>query len=268
MKTKETTKLISILALTTLISGSGLHAANNVTLGGNYTASISNNPDDTRNTSNWTTNSTAASNSGSGLAFNWENVSTNAVHTSGTASTFATHWWTGWDHTIGHGFLFNDTFDLSLTNGGLTGLEIHTRLASASHANWRLIMSVDGILYQYDQTGNYYSGVDATQTRANIHDSTNWVNINNNNITGINDTLGSTNPNLQGTTGIVQFGFMQWSGSSSGNIYNFVTGVEVRAFEVDITYNAVPEPATFALLLGSAGLCFVMIRRRRKSLNS
>ncbi|CAI8359352.1 MAG: Uncharacterised protein [Opitutia bacterium UBA7350] len=34
-------------------------------------------------------------------------------------------------------------------------------------------------------------------------------------------------------------------------------------FEVDITYTeAVPEPATYALLVGLASLIFVMIRRR------
>jgi hypothetical protein len=260
MKTKETTKLISILALTTLISGSGLHAAN-VTLGGNYTASSSMNTSDTRNTANWTTNSNAATNNGSGLAFNWENVRNNTHNV--FLSSFTINWNTDTDYNIGRGFLFNDTFDLSLTNGGLTGLEIHTQLNATNFTNWRVIMSVDGILYQYDQTGNYYSGGNATQTLPGVHASTNWVNINNNGVNAIDDTLGSTNPNLQGTTGIVQFGFMQWAGSSGGSISaGTITSVEVKEFEVDITYNAVPEPATFALLLGAAGFCFVMIRRR------
>ncbi len=128
-------------------------------------------------------------------------------------------------------------------------------------------MVVDNQQYQYhgSGTGNYFSGTSET-TFSNLKDNTKWVKINNNGIVSIEDTHGGamTTNLLQGTSGIVQFGYMAWNASSSssmgsGGIYN----LGPAKFEVDIAYNAVPEPATFALLLGAAGLCFVMIRRRR-----
>jgi hypothetical protein len=257
MKTKETTKLISILALTTLISGSGLLAAVNVNIGGgtgNNNAS---------NYSNWTTNST--------LAYNWENVTRN------DASRHVNNQWnlsilTDTNYTVGRGFLFNRTFDLSLSQNGLEDITIFSDFWGYNRQNWRIIMVVNNVQYQYNEVGNYFNG-SAHKYFYNLHQSSNWVSINNTGVAGINDTLGveMTPGLLQGTTGIVQFGFMYWAGSSSGSLSGTAQTdvVSVNDFEVDITYTeAVPEPATFALLLGSAGLCFVMIRRRRKSLDS
>ena len=94
--------------------------------------------------------------------------------------------------------------------------------------------------------------------------SSNWVNINNTGISGIDGTHGTSNPDLQGNSGIIQFGFIQWGAASSGSISSTDTRVEIQEFQVDITYDAVPEPATFALIIGAALLCFTLIRRCRK----
>ena len=45
----------------------------------------------------------------------------------------------------------------------------------------------------------------------------------------------------------------QWNDIATSNTMPYV-----------VEYNAVPEPAAYALLLGAAGLVFIMVRRRRK----
>ncbi|MGB0344291.1 MAG: lectin-like protein [Coraliomargarita sp.] len=45
----------------------------------------------------------------------------------------------------------------------------------------------------------------------------------------------------------------QWNDIATSNTMPYV-----------VEYNAVPEPAAYALLLGTAGLVFIMVRRRRK----
>ena len=240
------------------VATSSTHAIN-VVLGGGTGLN------DATDETNWTSNNDAATNGGAGLAYNWENVITNSWDPTPNVDGWDITYETNTNHTFGHGFLFNQTFDLSQTQNGFENLTYTTHFAANTKNNWRLIMVVDGQQYQYNDagTGNYYNGNNA-QVLSNIHASSSWVNINNVGIGGTADTHGTNNPNLQGNTGIVQFGFMQWGASSAGATAATST-LRVNQFEVDVLYTAavVSEPETYALLLGVVGLIFVMIQRRR-----
>jgi hypothetical protein len=258
MKNKKYITLLLILA------ASSAHAAINVNLGGGT--------NNATNKDNWTTNNTTATDGGPGLSYNWENVTTNtAVKYTGLSPSvdFTITFGGNINYTVGHGFLFNETFNLASTTNGIQDITMTTSLnAHTNYHNWRLLMVVDGQQYQYNATGNYYDGA-SERTFTDLHDSSKWVKIENIGVGDINDTLGDamTQDLLQGTSGIVQFGFISWGSATHVGLNALGAGITINKFEVDITY-AVPEPATFALLLGAAGLCFVMIRRSRKPLDS
>jgi hypothetical protein len=238
---------------------SSIHASVNVTLGAGSS--------DPTNANFWSTNNDVfGSNNPTGLAFNWESINTD------TASLVDDNWQTTWDTTsnyvIGRGYFFRPFFDLSVTQDGFTDLDITAQISSTNFTNWRMIMLVDNVLYQLNQTGNYFNGSNS-MTFQDLESGNSWRSIATNPNSGvsnfdIDDTIGSTMPNLQANTGLVQFGFMQLGESSSSSIRNqpaFTTSV--NQFQVNIQYTEpVPEPATCGLILAGASLLIVMLRNR------
>ena len=74
--------------------------------------------------------------------------------------------------------------------------------------------------------------------------------------------INANNPNLQATSGTLQFGFIQWGASTGGDVdpaVDFTNSID--SFEVEIGFTAVPEPSA-ATLFGLTGLA-LMLRRRR-----
>jgi len=174
---------------------------------------------------NWTTNNTAYAVSNGGLAFNWENVTTNTSTVDSANNEFDYQLVAGPNFTVIHGYLFNETLDLSTTTGGIEELSIQWDFNASGSTNWTPIIAVDGVFYRWNHSGNSFNG------NGDLTGNTFLTNI------GANEGLNATNstwglmpttsdglatggatPNLQATSGIVQFGFGQWNASSSGSV--------------------------------------------------
>lgn len=234
------------------------HGAVNVNYGGGIGTNAG------TDVANWTTNNTAATNGGAGLAYNWENVTTNTSSVNTGNNNFDVSMQANVNHTIGHGYLFNRTFDLSQTVNGITAMTFTIDFDTGITPNWKPLMVIGGQQYIWaDQgTNNPFNGT--TQIAiASAEDNANWSTILNNGITNISFVDDGLTPNLQTNAGTVQFGFIQWAGNTLNTLDENYT-LAIDQFEVDITYDAVPEPGGDGLLIGFAGFIYVMLQRRRR----
>ncbi len=249
-------KIITIFS-SLLFALSSTHGVVNVNFGGGTGTNLGTDVD------NWITNNIAATDGGAGLAYNWENVITNTSSINSVNNNFDVVLETTLNHTIGHGYLFNQTFDLSQTVAGITAMTFTMDFDATEIANWRPMMLIGSQQYIWTDpnTVNPFNGTNQI-TVANAESNASWSTILFNNINVMGDVDNGLAPNLQANTGMIQFGFIQWGGSNGGTLdKSFTLGID--QFEVDITYDAVPEPAPYGLILGAAGLFFVMLRRRR-----
>ena len=175
--------------------------------------------------------------------------------------------------------MFNNSFDLATTTGGLETLTMTADFEATSFTNWSPVVAITNggtsTFYRWNHSGNQWNGNGALDFSLGIFDLSQ-----NGNGTGAGagntviwgelvDTAGGfgatringTNPNLQATSGQFQVGFIRWGASTGGSVpvNDFTTTID--SFEVEIGYTeAIPEPSS-ALLLGLAGLGF--LRRRR-----
>ena len=145
-------------------------------------------------------------------------------------------------------------------------MSIDMDLNATGFNNWIPMMSIDGALYRYNSTGNAYNGTGAFTVGDSLTNAANgsWVNIVGPNAGAIDDTKGVTNPSLSATSGTVQFGVIQWASQSTGTIGdNEPTEytLAIDSLNYGVTYTAVPEPSSTALL-GLGGLA-LMLRRRK-----
>lgn len=246
------------LAITTVAAG-----AASVNIGGSADGGL-----DGTDVDNWTTNNTSFVDpspgpTNLGLAFDWENVTTNTVTLDTLNNKFDYDYQSNANHTIGHGFLFNETFDLSQTTAGIESLSIVFDFNSTTHNNWSPMMLVGGKLYRWNHSNNSFNGtaeITVGDPALNAA-STTWGELVDT-ATGFGGTrLNGTNPDLTATSGDIQFGFIQW-GASSGGAADSQGSNTVDKFEWTVGYTAVPEPSS-AALLGLGGLALIL--RRRKS---
>lgn len=251
MKLKYT--LMALAAATVAVNAATVNIGD-ATDGGNDASSVT----------SWSTNNTAYNGSNTGMSFNWEEVTTNTSVADVPNNEFDFEFEAGPGLTIGHGYLMTETFDLSTTTGGIEAMTINLDMDASGFANWIPMISVDGVLYRYANDGNDFSGNGALNiTQLTNHDNTSWAQINAT-AGNIDDTRGAADPNLQATSGIVQFGFIQWASQSSGTIGDneptqYTTAID--SLNYGITYTAVPEPSSTALL-GLGGLALILRRRK------
>ena len=120
--------------------------------------------------SNWTTDNTAFIDSDPGpsnlgLAFNWENVTANTATIDVGNNEFDYDYQANVNHTIGHGFLFNETFDLSSTTAGIEGLTLDFDFNSSTHNNWSPLISVTAgastTYYRWNHSNNSFRDTNA-----------------------------------------------------------------------------------------------------------
>ena len=108
---------------------------------------------DVTDTTNWTTNNTAYTTTNGGMSLNWENVVANTATGDVTDSFYDCHWQTNNNYTIGHLFMYNQTFDPStLGAGGITSIDWTADFQSSHTAsdNWHPVIAVtDGGVTQY-----------------------------------------------------------------------------------------------------------------------
>ncbi|MFT4551348.1 MAG: hypothetical protein ACI9MB_005330, partial [Verrucomicrobiales bacterium] len=219
---------------------------------------------DTTMIDNWTTNSVVF-NQGTqdGFSMDWENVVTNTAVVDSAGNEFDIVWEAGNDYTIGHMFMFNDTVDLAdlAVEGGIQGLDWTANFESTEFVNWSPVLSVtDGgttTYYRWNHSGNNWSGNDEQDfslgrfdlsqlgngTGAGAGNTVIWgemvaipaviTNFGNTRING-------TNPNLQATTGVIQFGFIQWAGDGGAALANTAFSTSIDSFEVVVNADFVP----------------------------
>jgi len=223
---------------------------------------------ETRDVSNWTTSSVAFDDTvQSGHSLNWENVLTNEADINLEDNQFEITWEAAVNHTIGHLFMYSESYDLAEVAGGMQGLLWHADLESSAFSNWSPVISVtiDGETryYRWNHSGNDWNGngklnfsnpMNAVDDRnefdlSQLGNASNgalgiWGELNavaGNFATTRDNPIG---PNLQGTVGVVQFGFLQWT-SSSGSALDLQTiSTSIDCFEVIIN----PDPISVPVL--------------------
>ena len=240
----------------------------------------------TQDVDNWTTNSQPFVQGGTtGYSANWENVVQNSASIDSANNEFDLTFEASTNYTIGHIFIHNQSFDLSGTTGGVETLTMTADFNASSFANWSPVITVASggttTFYRWNHSGNSWNGngplnfsdpfpaggdlFDLSQngngTGAGAGNTVIWGSLNN-----TAGNFGATrnngdNPNLQATSGTLQFGFIQWGASTGGNVSpaaDFTTAIE--SFEVEIGFTAIPEPSSsLFLLLGG----LAVLRRRR-----
>lgn len=235
----------------------------------------------TTDVDNWTTSNTAFDDTvQSGHAMNWENVTTNTAATNSGSNLWDMEFVSGGTNfTIGHMFIYNQSFDLSTSTGGIEALTMTADFAtsSTSEDNWSPVVAVtDGgatTYYRWNHSGNTYAGTGpldfsqgGTFDLSQLGNATNtttviWGELNDT-ATGFGGTRDNgTNPNLQATSGTFQVGFLQWNASTGGSVNEtFTTAID--SWDTTITFTAVPEPSSMMLI--GAGLGLIGLRRRRR----
>lgn len=226
----------------------------------------------TRDVSNWVTSSVAFDDAvQSGHSLNWENVLTNEVTVDSELNEFELTWEAGADYTIGHLFIYGETFDLASAVGGIQGLLWHADLESSAFPNWSPVIGVTdaGVTryYRWNHSGNDWSGngglnfsnpMNAVDDR-NEFDLSQLGNASNGalgiwgelNATATNFATTRDNPigpNLQASSGKVQFGFLQWTTSSTLSLERQEFSTAIDCFEVIIN----PDPVTVSTVTSGA----------------
>ena len=220
---------------------------------------------DTTDVDNWTTSSVAFDDTvQSGHSFNWENVVVNNVTVDSAGNKFDLEWEAEVNYTIGHLFIYNESYDLASEVGGIQGLLMTADFDATAFANWSPVVAVtDGGVtnyYRWNHSGNAWSGngalnfsdpfpagdpnqFDLSQLGNGTNTATGiWGKLN-----AISADFGGTRinnngPNLQAATGTIQFGFLQWGGSGGGNVANQTFSTVIESFEVVVNPGGVTEP--------------------------
>ncbi len=227
----------------------------------------------TRDVSNWITSSVAFDDAvQSGHSLNWENVVSNEVTVDSMANEFDLTWEAGANYTIGHLFMYGESFDLGSVVGGIQGLLWHANLETTAFPNWSPVIGVRSgevtRYYRWNHSGNDWNGngglnfsnpMNAVDDR-NEFDLSQLGNASNGSL-GIWGELNATSgnfattrdnpigPNLQAGTGTVQFGFLQWASSGGQALESQEISTAIDCFEVIIN----PEPVTVSTLaIGAA----------------
>ena len=231
----------------------------------------------TQDVDNWTTNSNPFVQGGTtGYSANWENVVQNSAAIDSANNEFDLTFEATTNYTIGHIFLYNEVFDLAGTTGGVETLSMTAEFNASNFANWSpVIAAADGgttTFYRWNHSNNTWSGngpLDFSLGNFDLSQNGNAANTTtviwgslNNTATAFSGTRNNNdNPNLQATSGTLQFGFLQWGASTGGSVptANFTTAID--SFEVEIGFTAIPEPSGMALF-GLAGIAMILRRRR------
>lgn len=232
----------------------------------------------TTDVDNWVTSSTPFDDTvQSGHSLNWENVLVNTATINSASNYFDVSFQTDVNYTIGHLYMYNQSFDLSGTALGIETLTMTADFDASSMANWSPVVAIDSggstTYYRWNHSGNQWNGNGALDFSIGGNFDLSQLGNAPNTATAIWGELVDTatsfagtringnNPNLQATTGLFSVGFIQWGASTGGSIatqLDFTTAID--SFEVGIGYS-VPEPSTFALL-GLGGLALALRRRR------
>lgn len=221
--------------------------------------------DDTTDVDNWTTSSVVFDDTvQSGHSLNWENVVVNNATTDSDGNKFDLEWEAGTNYTIGHLFIYNESYDLASEAGGIKGLLMTADFEATAFSNWSPVVAVtDGGVtnyYRWNHSGNSWRGNGALDFSlgqfdlSQLGNATNpataiWGRLNSNATNFGGTRTNEDNPNLQAATGMVQFGFIQWGASTGGSVANQMFSTTVESFEVVIN----PGDATAPTIVTSPG---------------
>jgi hypothetical protein len=219
---------------------------------------------DTTMVDNWTTNNVQF-NQGTqnGFRLDWENVLTSTATADSIDNKFDLVWETGTNYTIGHLFMYNGTVDLAdlVVDGGIQGLDWTANFESTEFANWSPVISVTDFgvttYYRWNHAFNNWEGNGEQDFSLGIFDLSqlgNGIQAGEGNtgiwnemaaVPGSYANFGQTritanNPNLQATTGVLQFGFIQWAQDETTAIANTAFSTAIDSFEVVVNPDFVP----------------------------
>jgi len=225
---------------------------------------------DTTMVDNWTTNNVQF-NQGTqdGFGLDWENVVTSTVTVDSVGNKFDLAWEANANFTIGHMFMYNETVDLAdlVVDGGIQGLDWTANFESTAATelvNWSPVLSVTdaGITtyYRWNHSGNNWPGNEEQDFSLGIFDLSqlgNGIQAGENNtaiwnemaaVPGTFANFGETRiigslPDLQATTGVLQFGFIQWAQDGAEAIANTAFSTSIDSFEVVVNPDFVPPVA-------------------------
>ena len=219
----------------------------------------------TTDVDNWITSSVVFDDTvQSGHSLNWENVLVNNVTIDSAGNKFDLEWEADTNYTIGHLFLYNESYDLASEVGGIQGLLMTADFDTTAFANWSPVIAVtDGGVtnfYRWNHSGNAWNGNGALNFSdpfpagdpnqfdlSQLGNGTNtalgiWGKLNSASVDFGGTRTNNDGPNLQAATGTVQFGFLQWGGSSGGNVANQTFSTVIESFEVVVNPGGVTAP--------------------------
>ena len=185
--------------------------------------------------SNWTTNSMPyVQGTTDGYSIDWENVLTNTASANIGNNNFDLTYETNTNFTIGHILLYNEVLDLSTVPGGIQQMTWSVDFEATDSPHWIPVIAVtDGgvtTFYRSNNTGNSWTGNGPLNFTAGAVDNAFWVGLGGDPVGGINETrTAGVNPNLQGASGMVQFGVLQWNASTGGSLtpaVDFTTAID------------------------------------------
>lgn len=216
-----------------------------------------------RDVSNWTTSSVVFDDAvQSGHSLNWENVLTNEVVVDTSGNKFDLTWEADVNYTIGHLFMYQESFDLASVAGGIQGLLWHADLEASAFSNWSPVISVtvggETRYYRWNHSGNDWNGNEGLNfsNPMNATDDPNEFDLSqlgnaSNGALGIWGELNAaaanfastrdnpTGPDLQASEGLVRFGFLQWTSSGDAALESVSFSTAIDCFEVIVN----PDPA-------------------------
>ncbi|NNM31078.1 MAG: hypothetical protein HKO57_16280, partial [Akkermansiaceae bacterium] len=221
----------------------------------------------TTDLNNWTTSSVPFDDTvQSGFSMNWENVLVNDAVIDLVDNEFDLSWEAGTDYTIGHMFIYNPSVDLStLTPGpGLSGLRMTANFEATAFANWTPVLEVtDGGMttyYRWNHSGNSWNGngpldfsdpfpagdpneFDLSQNGNGTNSATGiWGELVDTAGTFAATRINANGPDLDSTTAVLRFGFIQWGASTGGNVAAQDFSTKVEFFEVVVDPDPVGDP--------------------------